>query len=82
MLMDKAPAEAEHSARKAIAALDPPVELRRLRVRRSGGSHFADVVIGIAPGAAVGQGHATADRVEDAVRTALPEADVVVHTEP
>jgi cation diffusion facilitator family transporter len=82
VLMDKAPAEAEHSARKAIAALDPPVELRRLRVRRSGGSHFADVVIGIAPGAAVGQGHATADRVEDAVRAALPEADVVVHVEP
>src|SRR5204862_3930045 len=82
VLMDKAPAEAEHSARKAIAALNPPVELRRLRVRRSGGSHFADVVIGIAPGAAVGQGHAAADRVEDAVQDALPGADVVVHVEP
>jgi divalent metal cation (Fe/Co/Zn/Cd) transporter len=51
-------------------------------VRRAGGSHYADVVIGIAPGAAVGQGHAAADRVEDAVRRALPEADVVVHVEP
>src|SRR5438477_503379 len=61
-LMDQAPVTAEHDARRAIAALDPPVELRRLRVRRSGAGHFADVVIGVAPGAAVGQGHAAADR--------------------
>ena len=44
----------------SIDALDPPVELGS-PVRESGGGHFADVVIGIAPGAAVGQGHAAAD---------------------
>jgi cation diffusion facilitator family transporter len=81
-LMDQAPVTAEHDARRAIAALDPPVELRRLRVRRSGAGYFADVVIGVAPGAAVGQGHAAADRVEDALCAALPDADVVVHVEP
>jgi cation diffusion facilitator family transporter len=82
VLMDQAPPDSERAARRAIAELDPPVELRRLRVRRSGGSHFADVVIGIPPGAAVGQGHAAADRVEEAIQEALPEADVVVHVEP
>jgi cation diffusion facilitator family transporter len=82
VLMDQAPADAERKARRAIARLDPPVELQRLRVRRSGASHFADVVIGIAPGAAVGQGHAAADRVEDALQAVLPDADVVVHVEP
>jgi cation diffusion facilitator family transporter len=82
VLMDQSPAEAERAARRAIARLEPPVELRRLRVRRSGGSHFADVVIGIAPGAAVGQGHAAADRVEAAIDAVLPDADVVVHVEP
>jgi cation diffusion facilitator family transporter len=82
VLMDQAPVDAEHAARRAIARLVPPVELRRLRVRRSGGSYFADVVIGVARGAAVGQGHAAADRVEDALRGALPDADVVVHVEP
>jgi divalent metal cation (Fe/Co/Zn/Cd) transporter len=40
------------------------------------------VVIGVSPGAAVGQGHATADAVEAAVGSALPNADVVVHVEP
>ncbi len=58
------------------------MELRRLRVREAGGAHFADVVIGIAPGAVVGQGHAAADRVEEALRARLPDADVVVHVEP
>jgi divalent metal cation (Fe/Co/Zn/Cd) transporter len=58
------------------------VELRRLRLRQSAGRHFADVVIGVAPGAAVGQGHAAADAVEDAVHDALPNSDVVVHVEP
>jgi cation diffusion facilitator family transporter len=82
VLMDRSPSDAEEAARLAIAELDPPVELRRLRVREAGGSHFADVVIGIAPGAAVGQGHAAADRVEDALRARLPDADVVVHVEP
>ena len=80
--MDHTPAEAEEAARQAIASLDPPVELRRLRVRESGGAHFVDVDIGIAPGAAVGQGHAAADRVEDALRERLPGLDVVVHVEP
>ena len=82
VLMDRSPSDAEAAARAAIARLDPPVELRRLRVRRAGGAHFVDVDIGIAPGAAVGQGHAAADRVEDALRELLPDLDVVVHVEP
>jgi cation diffusion facilitator family transporter len=81
-LMDRSPEDEERAARGAIARLDPPVELRRLRLRRSGGEHFADVVIGVAPGAAIGQGHAAADRVEHALHEALPGIDVVVHVEP
>jgi cation diffusion facilitator family transporter len=82
VLMDRAPAEADEAAHAAIARLEPPVDLRRLRMRQAAGRYFADVVIGVSPDAAVGQGHATADRVEDAVQRALPESDVVVHVEP
>jgi cation diffusion facilitator family transporter len=81
-LMDRSPEDDTRLARAAIAALEPPVELRRLRLRRAGGERFADVVIGVAPGAAIGQGHAAADRVEEALRDALPGIDVVVHVEP
>jgi cation diffusion facilitator family transporter len=82
VLMDRSPDEATRVARRAISGLEPPVELRRLRLRRAGGEHFADVVIGVTPGAAVGQGHTAADRVEDALHHALPGIDVVVHVEP
>lgn len=82
VLMDRSPEEETRIARRAIAELDPPVELRRLRLRRAGGEHFCDVVIGVAPGAVVGQGHAAADRVERALHDALPGIDVVVHVEP
>jgi cation diffusion facilitator family transporter len=82
VLMDRAPAGALAAAERAIETLDPSVTLRRLRMRRAAGRHFADVVIGVPPGAAVGQGHAAADAVEAAVERAVPGADVVVHVEP
>lgn len=81
-LMDRSPEDETRVARRAIAHLDPAVELRRLRLRRAGGEHFADVVIGVAPGAAIGQGHAAADRVEAALQDLFPGIDVVVHVEP
>jgi cation diffusion facilitator family transporter len=82
VLMDRAPAAAEAVARAAIDALQPSVELRRLRMRQAAGRQFADVVIGVEAGAGVGQGHAAADAVEAAVEEALPGSDVVVHVEP
>ncbi len=82
VLMDRAPAAADAAARRAIAEVQPHVDLRRLRVRQAAGRHFADVVIGVLPGAAVGQGHAAADAVEAALHRALPQSDVVVHVEP
>ena len=82
VLMDRVPSEAQAIASRAIASLEPPVQLRRLRMRQAGSKQFADVVIGVPPGAAVGQGHAAADAVEGALHDALPESDVVVHVEP
>jgi cation diffusion facilitator family transporter len=82
VLMDRAPADAEEAARQAIARIEPAVTLKRLRMRQAGGRQFADVVIAVSPGAAVGQGHAAADQVEEALHEALPESDVVVHVEP
>src|SRR6185437_5065020 len=81
VLMDSVPDEAEAAARAAIAQV-PGVELRRLRMRQAGNRQFADVVIGVPGGAAVGQGHAAADAVEEAIQDALPRSDVVVHVEP
>src|SRR5438445_11599182 len=80
--MDRAPADAEATAREAIAGVEPEVELRRLRMRQAGGRSFADVVITVSPEAAVGEGHEAAGRVEAALHAALPGSGVVVHVEP
>jgi cation diffusion facilitator family transporter len=82
VLMDTAPADARARAEHAINELGADVELRRLRLRESGGRFFADAVIAVPPGQAVVEGHVTADAVEAAVRGALPDSDVVVHYEP
>ena len=82
VLMDRTSADAEQRIRGALADLREPLELRRVRVRHAAGRHFADLVVGVPPDEGVGQAHATADAVEDAVRDALGNADVVVHVEP
>jgi cation diffusion facilitator family transporter len=80
VLMDRASTEAEDAVRAALEPL--PVEVRRVRVRHAAGFDFVDLVIAVAPDVAVGQAHAVADSVEDAVHVALGRSDVVVHVEP
>jgi cation diffusion facilitator family transporter len=82
VLMDTVPADAQARAEEAIHGLGGEIELRRLRVRESGGHYFADAVVAVPPGQAIVEGHGTADAVEAAVRDALPDSDVVVHLEP
>ena len=81
VLMDRVPPDAQEAALAAIGAV-PGIELRRLRMRQAAGQEFADVVIGVPPGAGVGLGHAAADAVEEAIPGALPDSDVVFHVEP
>jgi cation diffusion facilitator family transporter len=82
VLMDATPEEAQAAARAAIVAAEPTVELRRLRVRAAAGRNFVEATIAVPPDAALGEGHAVADSIEEAVRRALPGSDVVVHVEP
>jgi cation diffusion facilitator family transporter len=82
VLMDRTPAEAREAAEEAIASLEGDVELKRLRLRESAGRYFADVIVAVAPGQAVVEGHQTASLVEAAVEGVLPGSDVVVHVEP
>jgi cation diffusion facilitator family transporter len=82
VLMDTVPTAAQARAEQAITGLGAGVDLRRLRLRESGGHYFADAVVTVPPGQAIVEGHGTADAIEAAVRDALPDTDVVVHLEP
>ena len=50
VLMDRTPAEAREAAERALARLEPDIELVRLRLRESAGRYFADVIVAVAPG--------------------------------
>ncbi len=52
------------------------------RLRRSGAEVFADVTLAVDQATSFEKTHDIADRTEDAVRSVLPKADVVVHVEP
>src|ERR1019366_7510248 len=82
VLMDTTPARAYESARSAIGELGNEIELRRLRLRESGGHYFADAVVAVPPGQAVVEGEGITDEIVSAVRRSLPDSDVVVHLEP
>jgi cation diffusion facilitator family transporter len=82
VLMDATPAEAHARVHAAIDELGDEIELRRLRVRESGGHYFADAVVAVPPGQAVVEGQAITDEIESAVRRSLPDSEVVVHLEP
>jgi cation diffusion facilitator family transporter len=82
ILIDRSPRLATETVRQAIDELDPPVDLKRLRVREGGGRYYAEVVIGVPPEAVVGEGHAAADQIEKALEGMLHGGEVVVHVEP
>jgi cation diffusion facilitator family transporter len=82
VLMDRSPEEADLVVRGAIAEAEPTIDVERVRVREAAGRHFVEVTVGVKADAALGQGHAVADAVEEAVHDALPDSDVVVHVEP
>jgi cation diffusion facilitator family transporter len=81
VLMDTVPAGAQAQAYAAIVAL-PGIDLRRLRLRESGGRYFGEAVVSVLPGQAIVMGHTLADEIEEAVRRVLPGSDIVVHLEP
>ncbi|MBI1833184.1 MAG: cation transporter [Planctomycetes bacterium] len=83
-LMDHAlPEEEQQAVRSAIEALlHPGLHFHALRTRQAGARKFVDFHL-LVPGTwSVQEAHDFTERIEDAVRTALPGAEVTVHIEP
>jgi cation diffusion facilitator family transporter len=83
-LMDHALPEAEQEAvRNAIVAhLGKDMDYHALRTRRAGSRRFADFHLLVPGRMTVKEAHACGERIEDAVRAALPGLEVSVHIEP
>jgi cation diffusion facilitator family transporter len=83
-LMDHAlPVEEPALVRGAIEArLRPGMDYHALRTRQAGPDRFVDFHLLVPGGMTVRRAHAFAEEIEEAVRAALPGAEVTVHIEP
>ncbi len=81
-LLDTVPAYLQAQLTAALQQVPGLVEVDQVRVRRSGAKVFADLTVRVLPTSTLEQSHQLAHQAEQAVRSLLPGADVVVHVEP
>jgi cation diffusion facilitator family transporter len=82
VLMDRAPATTAEKIATAVAEAPGVREARRVRVRGSGESLFADVTVAAGRTESLERAHDIAETVEQAIARVAPGVDVVVHVEP
>ncbi len=77
-LLDAAPSEVRAQILGEVAAVDGVLEIERARIRRAGNKYFADLNIALSRDVTFQRSGQVVDAVADAVKRALPDADVVV----
>ena len=81
-LLDGVPTELTEQARATVLAVPGVLGVPRIRMRRTGGEWFSDVVVLVDPEMTVQEAHMLADCVEANLGELMPSGDVTVHTEP
>jgi cation diffusion facilitator family transporter len=81
-LLDAAPAGVRGKIIGAVRDVEGVLEVDRARIRRAGNRYFADLEIGMHRNVTFQKSEQLGQRVTDAVRRVLPDADVVVHSVP
>ena len=81
-LLDRIPEDLRDKVVLAASQVPGVEEVAQVRMRRSGPEVFADLTISVAPALSFEVSHEISDRAAEAVRSLIPEADVVVHAEP
>jgi cation diffusion facilitator family transporter len=81
-LLDAAPAQTRRGLLHALSQVNGVMDVDRLRVRRSGNKYFVDLSLGMARNLTFQRSQQLVEDATQAVRRLLPNADVVVHSEP
>jgi len=83
MLMDRElPAQERAHIRELALAHPAAQDVHDLRTRRAGGDVFIELHLELAGDLPLERAHAIAHEVEERVRRAFPDADILVHQEP
>jgi cation diffusion facilitator family transporter len=81
-LLDHAPAGLDARIKQVVEEIPGIIDCHNIRVRTSGSKTFVDVHITVKARQSLQSAHELTERVEAAVRTIEPNADVTVHPEP
>jgi len=81
-LLDRVPHELQAEVSSAAQRVPGVRDVKQVRIRRSGPEVFTDVTLTVDRAEAFEGAHDIADQAEQAVRSVIPAADVVVHVEP
>jgi len=82
VLLDAAPRDAREQIARAVMSIDGIQRVTKIRVRQAGPDTFADINVIMDGELHLHEVHHRLDQAEDAIRSIMPGADVVVHAEP
>lgn len=82
VLMDRTPDDLSDRVASAVGSVGGVVDVRDLRVRRSGPDVHAEVTVSVGRTSSVEQSHEITEAVEAAVAEAVPGTSTTVHVEP
>lgn len=80
-LLDAVPTGMHEQALHA-AHVEGVLDVKQVRLRRSGAETFADVTLTVCRDTTFERAHAIASQAEDAIRRVIPGCDIIVHVEP
>jgi cation diffusion facilitator family transporter len=81
-LLDRIPDDLRDKVAQAAGQVQGVDAVTKVRMRRAGPEVFADITLSVGQTLSFERAHEIADEAAEAVRTVVPEADVVVHAEP
>jgi cation diffusion facilitator family transporter len=81
-LLDAAPAGVRAQVTDEIVGVPGVLEVDRVRIRRAGNRYFADLNVGLNRNVTFQRAEQVGEEVRAALHRVLPDADVVIHSEP
>jgi divalent metal cation (Fe/Co/Zn/Cd) transporter len=82
VLLDEASPELARDLQEALAGVDGVTQVERLRLRRMGSRYFVDLQLGLEPASTLERAGMVRQEVAERIQRRLPEADVVIETQP
>lgn len=82
VLLDTAPSHLAGDIRAHALEVEGVIDAGQVRVRRVGPQSFVDMHIAVGRAATLEESHRIASAVEQVVKNAVPDADVMVHVDP